>query len=367
MNRREFVHRSFSCSALSLLQRQAFARAVSPKPKSILVLGGTFFLGPAFAEAALADGHTVTLFNRGVTSPELFPYVEKLRGFRSANIDDQNLSALGQRHWDVVIDVWPHDPALAESAAKLLKNRTQHYLYVSSISAYDTNDFAQPNVTEDAPVVAWDGPADPYSRGKAETERRLRAIIGEKLTIVRPGPIKGPRDDTPDILVWLRRVQERPSIIAPGDGTDTVQIVDVKDVADFLVLAIDRSIYGTFNLTGRSISFRQFLEGCKSATHSTAELVWIPEAFLHEQGLYPQDVSNWFSNFPYWRPGSKRGNFARISSQKAFDAGWETRPFRYTAIDYMEYIASLSHYDFQDTLPASRQDEVLKLWQGRTR
>jgi 2'-hydroxyisoflavone reductase len=333
--------------------------------KRILILGGTHFLGPAVVEAALAGRHTVALFNRGVSSPELFPYVEKLRGFRSANSDDQNLSALGKRHWDAVIDVWPNDPALAESAARLLKDRTNHYLYISSIGAYDEKDFAQPNLSEDAPLSQWVGSGSSYSRGKAESERRLHEIIGERLTVVRPGAIKGFRDTTPDLLGWLRRLQSGKSVIAPGDGTDPVEIVDVKDVADFLVLAIDRTAYGTFNLTGKRMSFREFLEGCKSATYSDAELVWIPEAFLHEQGLAPQNLANWLIYFPYWHPQPSGANWARISSQKAFAAGWGTRPFRNTALDYLAYIASLSDYPFTDTLPPSKQEEALNLWRRR--
>lgn len=363
MLRREFIRKTLSASAIAAAAGGVSLLAETP-PKRILVLGGTFFLGPAFVEAAVADGHTLTLFNRGVTNPDLFPHVEKLRGFRSPEADDQNLIALGKRHWDVVIDVWPHDPALAESAARLLKDRTSHYLYVSSIAAYDSRN-TQPVWTEDSPLSLWDGPAGFYSRGKAESERRLHDIIGERLTIVRPTAIKGVRDDTPDVLGWLRRMQRDKAVIAPGDGTDPVAIVDVKDVADFLVLAIDHSLYGTFNLMGRPISFRQFLEECRSATHSTAELVWIPADFLRQQGLIPQDVSNWFLNFPYWGPGRSNNASRIISGQKALDAGWETRPFRDTALDYLAYVAALSDFAFQDTLPPEKQEEVLRLWRNR--
>lgn len=66
------------------------------------------------------DGHTITIFNCGVTSPELFPYVDKLRGFRSANLDGQNLADPGRRHRDVVIDVWPSDPVLAELLIRVI-------------------------------------------------------------------------------------------------------------------------------------------------------------------------------------------------------------------------------------------------------
>jgi 2'-hydroxyisoflavone reductase len=104
------------------------------------------------------------------------------------------------------------------------------------------------------------------------------------------------------MLGWLRRLQSAKTVIAPGDGTDSVEIIDVKDVADFLVLAMDHSIFGTFNLTGRAMTFREFLNGCKSATHTDAELIWIPESFLREQGLAPQNLANCFLPFPYWHP-----------------------------------------------------------------
>ena len=94
-------------------------------------------MGPAFVEAALAAGHSVTLFNRGLTNPDLFPHLEKLRGLRSTDADDQDLSALARRHWDAAIDVWPPDPSLATSAATLVKDRTKQYLYVSSVGVYD--------------------------------------------------------------------------------------------------------------------------------------------------------------------------------------------------------------------------------------
>ncbi len=367
MNRRNFIAKSlYSSTGLGIAARlPIFAETT---PKRILVLGGTYFLGVAFVEAALANGHAVVLFNRGVTNPDLFPNVEKLRGFRSANADDQNLSALGRRHWDVVIDVWPNDPALAESAALLLKDRTSHYLYVSSISAYDKKASDQATIAEDSPLAPWDGPAGSYSRGKAESERRLHAIIGQKLTIVRPGGIKGVRDDTPDMLIWLRRLQSQRGVIVPGTGKHLVAIVDVKDVADFLIMAIDRSIYGTFNLGGRRMPFRSFLDDLKSATHSNADLVWLPESFLEEQGVFLQTLSNWLLNFPYCRSdreildGESKG---QISDQNAVDAGWQTRPLRDTAFDCLQYFASLKGYTFQDTLAISKQQEILRRWRDR--
>ena len=230
------------------------------------VLGGTFFLGPALVDALLADGHTVTLFNRGVTNPELFPHIEKLRGFRSPDSNDHDLSAVSHRHFDVIIDVWPNDPAVVQSAAEFLKDRAPHYLYVSSIAAYDSKKFAKSDMKEAAPMEPWNGSGRTYNRDMAESERRLHHIIGERLTIVRPGPIKGRRDTTPDLLTWLLR------------------------------------------------------------------------AHPNNQGAY------------------------RISSEKAFQAGWHTRPFEETAFDCLNDFHSFHVTDEPNFLSATKEKEVLDAW-----
>ena len=369
MYRRSFIKNVLSASALAALPHGSRLLAETP-PKRLLILGGTYFLGPALVEGAIAGGHTVTLFNRGVTNPDLFPHIETIHGFRSPNPEDENLDALGRRHWDAVIDVWPHDPALVELAARRLKDRTDHYLYVSSISAYDKSRPDVSAIHEEAPLATWDGHASFYSRGKAESERRLHSIIGQKLTIVRPGGIKGVRDDTPDMLIWLRRMQTMKSVIAPGKGLFQVAVVDVKDVADFLLMAITGSIYGTFNLFGQPMPFHNFLAGLRSAVHSDSELVWIPEKFLHEQGVYPQFISPWLSNFPYCRPDNgplDSAPQAIISNQKAFDAGWQTRALRDTAYDCLESFGSRSGFQFKDTLSKQKQEEILRNWRSQSK
>src|SRR5215469_17104914 len=127
MNRRSFLQRSTVLAAASACSSLLPSKLWASTPKRILVLGGTFFLGPAVVDALLAGGHTVTLFNRGVTNPDLFPHIEKLRGFRSPDGNDQDLSALSHRHFDVIVDVWPNDPAVVQSAAEFLKDRAPHY------------------------------------------------------------------------------------------------------------------------------------------------------------------------------------------------------------------------------------------------
>jgi 2'-hydroxyisoflavone reductase len=217
-------------------------------------------------------------------------------------------------------------------------------------------------------MESWEGPARKYNRGKAESERRLHAVAGEKLTIVRPGPIKGDRDDTPDLLAWLIRAESGGHHIAPGDGTDPVEMVDVKDVARFLVLAIDRALYGTFNLTGRVMTFRGFLENCTNVTRCDAEFIWIPQKFLQEHQLETDSALGVFAgNFPFWRPPGSKPRLFQISSEKAYRAGWQTRAFDETALDCLTNFRSRSEtLDWTDYLSPFKEKEVLDAWLHRS-
>lgn len=343
------------------------SRVLARTPKKILVFGGTDFLGPAVVEALMDDGHTVMIFNRGVTNPELFPKVEKLRGFRSADPNDQDLSALSRRRFDVVIDVWANEPDVVASAAEFLKDKTNHYLFVSSVGAYDHDFFAKPEMlTEETPTQPWNSVGRAYNRNKAESERRLHKIIGERLTIARPGPITGSRDDGAGLLTWLLRVQDGGEHIGPGDGKSPVQLVDVKDVARFLAMAIGQSLYGTFNTTGNSFVFRDFLEACNKATRSQATFSWIPQDFLHEHGVESNDVLHVFDgNFPLWQPDPKYQGLYRVSSAKAFAAGWHLRPFEETALDCLSDFYS-GHAQRPNYLTAAHEKEVLEAWKKKT-
>jgi 2'-hydroxyisoflavone reductase len=364
MQRRQLLVSSAALAVTAWLRRGW----ATPAPKRILVLGGSSFVGPAVVEAALAAGHTVTMFNRGTTSPELFPHVEKLRGFRSSDPDDQDLSALAHRHFDVAIDVWPNDPAVVTPVATLLSDRVRHYMFVSSIAVYSASELDKASIDETAPVEPWHGKARPYSRGKAESERRLQAIFGNRLTIVRPGPIKGDRDTTPDLLAWLVRTQSGGKHIGPGTGGDPVELVDVKDVARFLLLAIDRSLHGTFNLTGRPRTFAEFIDACKAVTRSEAQFVWIGREFLHQHGLETDATLGIHGgNFPFWRPAGDSPGLYRISSDKAFRAGWTLRSFDETALDCLAYYRSTGAIrDWTDYLSADKEQAVLDAWAHRS-
>jgi 2'-hydroxyisoflavone reductase len=150
-----------------------------------------------------------------------------------------------------------------------------------------------------------------------------------------------------------------------------VQNVDVKDVAGFLVLAVERPLYGAFNLTGSAVTFREFVESCSAVVRSRAEYVWIPRDFLHEQGLDPAPfddpkIPSYLGKFPYWHPEPERAGFYQVSSQKALDAGWSRRPFAETAEDYLWSIdATGSDREWTDEFRPDVEARVLEKWLRR--
>ena len=165
-------------------------------PLRLLLLGGTKFLGRAVAEAALARGHELTLFNRGETNPELFPEAEKLRGNR-----DGDLSALAGREWDAVVDPSGFVPRVVGASAELLAGAVGHYVFVSSISVYAPP--TEPGLDESAPVIELDDPGErgrtaDYGGLKALCERAVEERFPGRATHVRAGSDRRPaRPDRP--------------------------------------------------------------------------------------------------------------------------------------------------------------------------
>lgn len=229
------------------------------KPLRILILGGTGFTGPFQVNYALARGHKVTLFNRGQRpSPEWPGTVEQLHGDRNTG----DLSALDGREWDVCIDNPTSLPFWVRDAGQALKGRVGHYLFISTISVYA--DGAKPGIDEDAPLAQYKG-----SDAMAETIEKLRADVenlygplkalseaeahkqfGDKVTIVRPGFIVGPRDDTDRFTYWPKRIAQGGEVLVPGDGKDPVQIIDGRDLGEWMIRLAEAGTTGTFKACG---------------------------------------------------------------------------------------------------------------------
>jgi 2'-hydroxyisoflavone reductase len=279
------------------------------------VLGGTRFLGRAVVEAALARGHEVTLFNRGRTNPELFPTVEKLRGDRSGD-----LAALDGRAWDAAIDVAAYLPCDVEPAVERVAQVGQ-YLFVSSVSVYADQSVPPAENAELEVLTDPDDTTDEsYGARKAACEAIVRRAFGERATIVRPGLIVGPHDVTDRFSYWPKRIAAGGRVLAPGDPADPVQIIDVRDLGEFIVELVEARRGGTFNATGPTMAFGDLLDACIEVTGSDTELVWVPTPALLAAGLDP------WMGVPLWiaAPGWEAAN--RVPIERALEAGLSFRP-----------------------------------------
>jgi 2'-hydroxyisoflavone reductase len=365
MQRRDFLTAVGPAAlGLSLLRRP-------PQPagatKSLLVLGGTNFVGPAIVAEALARGHTVSLFNRGITRPELFPEIEKLRGRRSvpgSDLQASDLQALGNgRRWDAVIDVWPERSALVDETARLLRDRTDYYHYVSSIAVYD--DFSAPGIAEDHAVRS--GPVGSYGAEKAAGEQAVRTAFEDRHGITRCPAIVGPRDPGASYHYWLRRLATRGEVLCPGPGDDPVQTLDVRDLGQWVVDSVETTRVGTFNLTGPwpPLTMRSLLEATATAIGSEATLTWVDADFLRQDhGVLS------FTEVPLWAPRDEDEGFAQIDGRRAIDAGATYRDPGETALASWRWFRSHFFKDvffpFQGMgLAESREDEILRAWHGR--
>ena len=275
----------------------------------ILVLGGTRFAGRAIVDAALGRGDAVTLFNRGKTNPGLYPGVETVIGDRT-----EDLSPLDGREFDAVIDVACYDPAVARLSAEAFRDRTGRYVFVSTRVGLRRQSTTEAQL-EDAPLAELkpgvpDYPEN-YGANKALSEAVVREVFGDRALIGRPGLITGPHDPTDRFPYWPRRIAAGGRVLAPGDAGDLTQVIDVRDLAAFLLDACHRDRGGVYNLTGAPRPFGILLDLCRTATYSDAELTWIPSPRLIEAGVDPGERHSAVGRRGRLRGVLRRGLLAR--------------------------------------------------------
>jgi 2'-hydroxyisoflavone reductase len=295
----------------------------------LLVLGGTLFAGRAVVEAALASGHEVTLFNRGETNPGLFPAAEHLRGNR-----DGDLSALAGREFDAVIDTSGYVPRVVRASADLLA-RTPHYCFVSSVSAYAD---LSTGPSEDTPTHEWDGTSEDvneaYGQLKAACEREVETVFPGRSLIVRPGLIVGPHDPTFRFTYWVERLARGGDVLAPEPRAAPVQLIDVRDLGEWLVRCAEQRIAGTFNAIGpaQTLAMEELLETCRRVSGSDARLRWVSAELLQARG-----VEEW-SALPLWLRDPAFRGMLETDGTRARAAGLTLRPLAETVQDTLDWI-----------------------------
>ena len=295
----------------------------------LLILGGTLFLGRHLAALALARGHHVTTFTRGRTAGLGDPRIDARYGDR-----DGDLRALEDGRWDATIDTSGYVPRVVRASAGLLADRTSHYTFVSSISVYARFDGP---VHEDAPLATLDDPADEdvqshYGALKGRCERVVQEVYGERALVVRPGLIVGPQDPTGRFTYWVMRLAAGGEVLAPGDPARPVQLVDVRDLAAWMLDLAERRAGGVFNATGPEP--RLTMAGVLAATDAGAgaRLTWVDDAFLLEHG-----AGEW-QELPLWIADPATRGLLDADVSAAVAAGLRFRPLADTARDTLAWV-----------------------------
>ena len=319
--------------------------------KRILILGGTGFLGPKTVDAALARGHSVTIFNRGKREKVLplaaAAQVEHLYGNRDPDLpaDDERdadgkllhpdgspkgLEQLAGKTWDVVIDNSGFFPRMVGASAQLLAKQASRYIFISSISAYAENPAAGGDETTklatlaDPKVETMGAEFENYGGLKVLCEQAAEAAFPGRAAIVRPGYIVGPGDPTDRFTYWPVRVSRGGTVLAPGSPTDPLQWIDVRDLAEWLVTLAEHETTGTFNAIGPAGApgrWGDVLGACLTESKSGAKLEWVPAAWLEQNGMGGEDA------FPIWTaPVGKFAGFHRWKNERAVAAGLKCRP-----------------------------------------
>jgi len=335
-------------------------------PKRILILGGTGFIGPHMVRYAVERGHEVSIFTRGRTQAEI-PAVEHLIGDRS---DD--LSALRGRSWDVVLDNNARDYRWVRPSTELLRDAAEHYLFVSSISAYageatgfegGERVFMEPVMDESSPLFTRPGDFEegqeaPYGLSKTLGEEAAQAAFPGRATVVRPGLIVGPGDRTDRFTYWPVRIDRGGEVLAPGLGNDATQIIDVRDLTEWIVRLAESGTTGAFNATGPEarLSMAEMLYGIRAITSTPVRFTWVPLSFLQAQEVRP------WSDMPAWIPGDP---LSLVSVARAVKAGLTFRPLANTARDTLSYQQRRpeeERMELQAGIGPEREREVLEAW-----
>ncbi len=323
----------------------------------ILIIGGTRFLGRHLVESALARGHEVTLFNRGKTNPDLFKQIQTISGDREKDLDQVSGT------YDAVIDTCGYFPRIVRMSAEALKDKVRSYVFISSISVYDG--FGKIGINESDPVgkiadeTIEEITGESYGPLKALCEKAVQDVFGDRSLIIRPGLIVGPNDPTDRFTYWPVRVARGGDVLVPEKPAAPIQIIDVRDLSDFVIELLQQNVFGVFNATGpeHELNLGTMLEVCKQVSGSDANFKWASVEFLNQNQVAP------WSDMPAWVPDTPEdAGLSRVDISKAIRAGLKFMPLEKTIRDTLEWEKSRpSDHEWRAGLKPEREKELLRL------
>lgn len=299
----------------------------------ILVLGGTAFLSAELVRQAVAAGQHVACLARGTRAapPEGAAWFRADRSLGPSAYAE----AAGRGEWDAVVDV-ARDPVIAREALDALAGQARHWTFVSSCSVYA--DHSVPGAAEDADVLAplpagTEPTLEYYGEAKSAIEQSTAELAGGRAHLCRPGLIGGPGDGSDRYGYWPARfARDAGPVLAPDIPADATQVIDVRDLAAWLLLAAETRVTGALNAVGDPVPFAGYLEESRQLSGGSTEVVAAPPEWLTGRG-----VNFWAGpeSLPLWLPPGHDG-FATRSNAAAKAAGLRLRPWAETLRDTLD-------------------------------
>lgn len=389
--RREFVVGGLAGAAgVSLWPRALLSGPGRERaPLRVLILGGTGFLGPHCVEACLARGHHLTLFNRGRTERvtghsfegeegierrfgNRDPEMRALEGAPEGPDNPLGLEQLAAGEWDAVLDTSGYWPRIVEASASLLADRVGQYVFISTISVYAGH--AEVGADTSAPLGTMDDPTvedfganfENYGPAKALCERAAERAMPGRVTNLRPGLIVGPGDNTGRFTYWPVRVDRGGEVLAPGTPEDPIQLIDVRDLAAWVVHCMEEKVVGTFDAVGPpapELTMGGLIGACQGASERASRVTWCDADFLESEGVSP------WGDMPVWMPPrGETAGFHQRDVSRSLAMGLRLRPIGQTCADTLAWYRSLDEgHRFRRLagLSESREREVLEAWRAR--
>jgi nucleoside-diphosphate-sugar epimerase len=312
-----------------------------------LILGGTAWLGREIAQQLIEAGEDVTCLARG-ESGSVPPGATLVRSDRRA---PGAYDAVSKHNWARVIEL-SYDAGLVTGALAALADTTPHWTLVSSVSVYASN--SEADADEDAALVE---PTDPteYAHAKVAAERVTSQAVGDRLLTARPGLIVGPGDTSDRFSYWVARLAlaSHEPVLVPDVHGRAAQLIDVRDLAAWIITAGHRSLTGTYNAVGTQRELADVLAAAQQVAGHDGELISADDDWLVAHG-----VNYWAGprSLPLWLPRSADAFFQR-SRQRFLESGAMERSIHETVHDALadERIRGLGR---ERRAGLSREDEL---------
>ena len=334
---------------------------------TLLVLGGSGFVGPALVLEGLARGYSVTTFHRG-TGGWAHPGVHTIRGDR---LDPASLAPLREHPWDLVIDTWSGAPRAVRDSAQALSDHAGRYVYISSESVY------RPPPARGANESALTVDADPdagaisYPADKRGGEIAVAQAFADRSLLARSGTILGPYEDVGRLTWWLGRMARGGEILCPGPPDLPLQLVDARDLAAFAINAAAAGHSGPFNVVSRRghATMGSLLQACRAAAGAAdTTLTWVEPEAIAAAGIEP------WTELPIWLPSDHE--YAAMHDadvERAHAAGLRCRAVADTVADTWRWLSELPAPPplrvgaMPAGLAPDREREVLRAWAEASR